>query len=226
MDRFNSSIYEFKVAGADAGNMTFSGYGAVFGNVDWYGDVIKAGAFADTLKEAKDGNNWPPMLLQHGGFSAEDMTPVGIWTELKEDNIGLYVEGKLADTPRGKELYQLMKMEPRPAINGMSIGYIAKEWENRTKPEEPRRTLKKVELVEISLVTFPANTSARVNNVKSQLSIREAERALRDAGFSRSESKAILSEGFKALPPRDADGTGHDELAALLRRNIETISRG
>jgi hypothetical protein len=163
------------------------------------------------------------MMLQHGGFTADDVTPIGIWTELSEDNIGLYSEGKLADTPRGRDLYALMKMAPRPAINGMSIGYIPKEWENRTKPDEPRRTLKKIELVEISLVTFPANESARVNNVKNQLSIRDAERALRDAGFSRSESKAILADGFKSMPQRDADGIDLDELASLIRRNIDAI---
>jgi hypothetical protein len=31
-----------------------------------------------------------------------------------------------------------MKMKPRPAINGMSIGYIPKEWEMRSKPEDPK----------------------------------------------------------------------------------------
>jgi phage head maturation protease len=45
------------------------------------------------------------MLLQHGGMgiTADDMTPVGIWTSLSEDGHGLKVEGKLADTQRGRE---------------------------------------------------------------------------------------------------------------------------
>jgi phage head maturation protease len=47
---------------------------------------------------------------------------------MHEDSKGLVVEGKLAPTPRGQELYALMKMQPRPAINGLSIGYVAKEW--------------------------------------------------------------------------------------------------
>jgi len=223
MERFECSLREIKAVKADSGEMTFSGYGAVFGNVDWYGDVIKAGAFSETLKEAKETGQWPPMLLQHGGWgmSAEDMNPVGIWTELKEDSVGLFVEGKLAETERGKELYQLMKMEPRPAINGMSIGYIPQEWENRAKPEEPRRTLKKVALVEISLVTFPANSSARVNDVKSNLTIREAEHALREAGATQSQAKAILSHGFKTVPQRDV---GVDaEFAEIIRRNIAIL---
>ena len=166
------------------------------------------------------------MLSQHGGWAigADDMTPVGVWTEIREDDHGLFVEGQLADTVRGKELYTLMKMSPRPAINGMSIGYRPIEWTMRSKPEEPRRTLTKVDLVEISLVTFPANGKARVTGIKSDGSmpqIRELERALRDAGCSRTQAKSILADGYKAMPLREAEG--EDEVAAILRRNINAI---
>lgn len=213
---------EVKLAGSEAEGMTFSGYGAVFDNVDAYGDVIKAGAFAETLQRARDTNEWPAMLLQHGGFTAEDNTPIGIWTALEEDSIGLKVSGKFADTARGREAYALLKMAPRPAIDGLSIGYIPKEWSMRSRPEEPRRTLKKVDLVEVSLVTFPANPKARVQAVKSGLTIRDAERALRDAGFSAQESKAILAEGFtKGAAPRDAGELS--EIAALIERSLAVL---
>lgn len=228
MDRLNFNLVGLEIkAGGDEAPMTFSGYGAVFGNVDAYGDVIAKGAFAKTIGEFKTSGIWPSMLSQHGGWAvgADDMTPVGVWTEIREDDHGLYVEGQLADTVRGKELYTLMKMSPRPAINGMSIGYRPIEWTMRSKPEEPRRTLTKVDLVEISLVTFPANGKARVTGVKSDgqtPSIRELERALRDAGCSRNQAKAILSEGFKAMPLRDAEG--EDEVVAKLQRNINAFS--
>ena len=70
---------ELKLAPSDTGEMSFSGYGAVFGNIDSYGDVIQPGAFADTLAASKQSNQWPAMLLQHGGFlgAADDMTPIG-----------------------------------------------------------------------------------------------------------------------------------------------------
>lgn len=212
MDKLNFNLVGLEIkAGGDEAPMTFSGYGAVFGNVDAYGDVIAKGAFAKTIGEFKTSGIWPSMLSQHGGWAmgADDMTPVGVWTEIREDDHGLFVEGQLADTARGKELYTLMKMSPRPAINGMSIGYRPIEWTMRSRPEEPRRTLTKVDLVEISLVTFPANGKARVTGVKSDgqtPSIRELERALRDAGCSRNQAKAILSEGFKAMPPREVEG--------------------
>lgn len=227
MQQLNCNLIELKLAPSDTGEaMTFSGYGAVFGNVDSYGDVIEPGAFAQHLADVKAGKTqWPAMLLQHGGYgmTAEDMVPIGVWTDLAEDGHGLKVEGKLADTPRGREIHALMKMDPRPAISGLSIGYIAKEWEQRSKPEDPRRRLKRIELIEISPVTFPANGKARVQAVKSGLTIRDAERCLRDAGFSRTEAKAILAQGFKAFEDlRDAVDDA-DELAGSLSQLLNKL---
>lgn len=225
--RFETAA-EWKFASGDDKAMTFSGYGAVFGNVDSYGDVLAAGCFAETLREAKGSGIWPAMLLQHGGGmfggTAEDMTPIGIWTAMEEDNKGLVVEGKLADIPRGRDLYTLMKMQPRSAINGLSIGYVPVEWSVRTKPEEPRRTLKKVKLWEVSPVTFPANAKARVTDVKTAAPS-EIERLLRDAGLSSAEAKAFMAKGFNGLKgARDAAEVADAELAALIRRNITTLS--
>lgn len=228
MEHINCGLIELKFAPAEDGSgldtMSFEGYGAVFGNVDAYGDVIEPGAFSTYLSDVQSGKQqWPAMLLQHGGYgmTAEDMTPIGVWTSLAEDGKGLKVSGKFADTPRGREIHSLMKMSPRPAIDGLSIGYIAKDWEPRSKPDDPRRRLKRIDLIEISPVTFPANGKARVDQVKSGLTIRTAEKALRDAGFSRTEAKAILAEGFKAMPPRDAEDYG--QLADLIRRSTAIL---
>ena len=192
--------------------MHFSGYAAAFGNIDAYGDVIEPGAFAQFLSDANSGKQpWPAMLSQHGGMmsvTAEDMTPVGVWTSLVEDGAGLKAEGILADTPRGRELHTLMKMSPRPAIDGLSIGYIAKKYEPRSKPEDPRRRITQIDLIEISPVTFPANRNARISSIKSIAdmdSITELEDLLRDAGgFSRAESKSIIAR-IKGHDLRDAD---------------------
>ena len=149
--------------------------------------------------------------------------PVGGWTSLEEDDVGLKVEGVLAvGTQRGKDTHALLTMKPRPALNGLSIGYRAKEFALGTKPTEPRRTLKKVDLIEVSLVTFPANDKARLASVKGEHDIRKLENALRDAGLSRSQAKAVLAGGFKAIALRDA-AAGDDELVALLKRAAEAI---
>lgn len=217
---------KFDGGGDAVTGMRFQGYGAVFGNVDSYGDVIEPGAFASFLSDIRTGKQeWPAMLSQHGGFglTAQDMTPVGLWHDLAEDGKGLLTDGEFADTDRGVELYKLAKMKPRPALNGLSIGYIAKESEPRSKPEDPRRRLKRIDLIEISPVTFPANRKARVESVKAALGANAAEQALRDAGFSRREAKAIVASGIKALTrPRDAGGLGElAELARQLRGDLQ-----
>jgi uncharacterized protein len=231
LDRNAFGLCEVKFAEDDdpETRMTFSGYGAMFGNVDSYGDVIEAGAFKKTLRDAQKSGQWPAMLMQHGGWamSADDLTPVGVWTAMEEDDKGLKVTGKLAATVRGNEAYALLKMSPRPAINGLSIGYYARKFTVGTKADEPRRTLHEVDLVEVSLVTFPANPKARIGSVKSGdgLGVRDAEKALREAGFSINEAKAILAKGFGAIgqrevadPDRRAEAV-HAAIAALRNSN-------
>ena len=231
MQNLTCTLRELKFAADDGAQaMSFTGYGAVFGNVDSYGDVIEAGAFSKFLADVKAGNQpWPAMLSQHGGWqmSAEDMTPIGVWTDFAEDGHGLKVAGQLADTPRGLEMYKLMKMSPRPAIDGMSIGYIAKEWEPRSKPEDPKRKLKRIDLIEVSIVTRPANGKARVESVKNDWTERDFERLLtRDAGLSRSDALVVINQGFKSLiAMRDAGSSELAELAQALKAREQHIPR-
>lgn len=222
IERMAVALGEVKLVGDD---MTFSGYGSVFGNLDSYGDVVAKGAFRATLAEARKSAVWPAMLSQHGGMFGEDSTPIGVWTEMREDDVGLYVEGKLANTARGKEAHELLKMTPRPAYSGLSIGFRPVEWAMRTKPEEPRRTLKSVDLLEVSLVTFPANSKARVLSVKNEFNPRIIEDGLRDAGLSRGDSvkavavlKSLLlrDEAEPGTGPRDEDTSA--ELRSLADR--------
>jgi uncharacterized protein len=225
IERASFGLRELKLAPPESKEMVFEGYGAVFGNVDAYGDVIQPGAFADSLAASAKSEVWPAMLLQHGGWGmgAEDMTPIGIWTSLSEDGVGLKVSGKLADTSRGREAYALLKMDPRPAISGLSIGYIAKEWSQRSKPEEPRRTLKKVDLMEVSLVTFPANGKARISAVKSLddiASLADAEAFLREVGgLSKTQAVAFIAR-VKA-----ASGRGDPDMEQELRESLSKRGR-
>lgn len=224
MDRIE---VKFAADDIDAKTGEFSGYGAVFGNVDAYGDVIRTGAFKQTLRDWKKDKALPPMLLQHGGWQITDTDaiPVGKWTAMEEDETGLKVEGRLInlDTDLGKRVYGAMK---EGVLDGLSIGYRAKKFTLGTKPDEPRRTLEAVDLVELSVVTFPANGKARVHAVKSAgniQTIRDFETFLRDAGgFSHAAAKAIASGGFKGMDPRDEDVT---DVADALRRNIATLTR-
>jgi HK97 family phage prohead protease len=166
MDR-TFCLFEIKNQRDDDG--TFAGYGSTFGNVDSYGDTVAKGAFAKTIADAKSGAApWPAMLSNHGG---NDPNPVGIWTGMDEDDNGLRLKGKLAlNNKRGADIYALLKMKPRPALNGLSIGYVAKDFElhkSGSGPKGARRTLKSIDLHEISFATFPADKFARVASIKS-----------------------------------------------------------
>lgn len=229
-DRYLQPV-EFKfVSGSDAAVGTFEGYGATFGNVDSYGDTIARGAFKATLKAWRALKKWPPMLLQHAGGwfgQAQDLVPIGVWDEMAEDDSGLAVKGHLLalDTDRGKGVYAAMR---EGALDGLSIGYVATDVKYGTKPEEPARTLKGVELVEVSIVTFPANTEARVEAVKAGTSMteREFERFLRDAGWSREEAKTIVSRGYRDWRREAADRDAMTGIVASLKAGAAILAEG
>lgn len=211
---------KFSTDDVDAKTGAFSGYGAVFGNIDSHGDVILKGAFRDSLKDWKKAKKLPPMLVQHGGWMMTDMDalPIGKWESMEEDDTGLKVEGRLInlDTERGKNIYGAMK---EGVLDGMSIGYRVKEFSFGTKPDEPRRTLKKIDLVELSVVTFPANGKARVDAVKAaSLTERDFERMLtQDAGLSRSVARRLMAGGYDAVKAMQDAGDGIGELAQFMR---------
>lgn len=74
------------------------------------------------------------------------------------------------------------------------------------------RTLTKLDLVEISLVTFPANDDARIDTIKSKLahgslpSLPEFEQLLREAGFSKTQAAVIANRGLKHLLRSESEG--------------------
>src|SRR5689334_10237836 len=115
-------LLDVKAAGDAAGS--FSGYGAIFNNVDSYGEKIIPGAFANSLKEWKAQGKWPKMLLQHGGvgLTADDMIPVGQWDQMSEDSKGLKVAGHLfaMNTERGQYVYEGLKSGE---LDSLSIGF-------------------------------------------------------------------------------------------------------
>ena len=179
-----SFALQIKAAGDDG---TVEGYGSVFGVRDNYDDVIAKGAFVQSLKDHKAAGTMPAMLWQHDADK-----PIGVWTEMVEDEKGLRIKGQLAmETVKGKEAHALLKMG---ALNGLSVGFMSKEWAYDRETEV--RTLTAIDLWEVSLVTFPANEKARVTNVKSADELqapKDAEKVLRDAGFSKSDATAFVS---------------------------------
>lgn len=200
--------FEIKALGADG---VFEGYGSVFGVKDSYGDIVVPGAFSESLAAHRKAGTMPALLWQH-----DSDEPIGAYIEMYEDNVGLFVKGQLAlKTEGGNDAYELLKLK---AISGLSIGYVTEEEETDRVAGVTKLT--KLSLWEVSLVTFPANTSARVSAVKSIESMKnlgDAESRLRDAGFSKTEATAFVSR-VKRLGRGDPD---EDNGVKALREAVE-----
>ena len=129
-----------------------SGYASLFGAADQGGDVVEKGAYAASLSALSARGGSVKMLWQH-----DPAQPIGVWDEVKEDERGLFVSGRLLDNvARGREARALIEAG---AIDGLSIGYRTRR---ASKNDKGQRVLTELELWEVSLVTFPMLPSARV----------------------------------------------------------------
>lgn len=212
--KFQDGKFEIKDVSSSG---TFSGYGNVYDVVDQGDDIVASGAFGESLKEWATKGRMPAMLWQHNSRQ-----PIGAYTAMKEDSKGLYVEGKLAmKTQLGAEAYELMKMN---AISGLSIGFQTRE--DSYDQKLGIRTIKKGDLYECSLVTFPMNDESRVAAVKTIEEIGDlsgAESYLREVGgVSRSQAKALVSR-IHALARREG-GPANDQ-SAELKAITELLNR-
>lgn len=171
----------------------FSGYASVFGVLDSYADIVAKGAFSRTLREWRGKGRWPALLWQH-----DPTQPIGIWIELREDETGLLARGQLAQTQLGREARTLLD---DGALSGLSIGFRVR----RSQLDEVSgiRTLTDVDVVEVSLVTFPANDRARVDAIR------------RRTGLGREVLAAL--HGHRDRMQREIILTGLATMAAQLR---------
>ncbi|MFG1464251.1 HK97 family phage prohead protease [Xanthobacter sp. DSM 24535] len=128
-----------------------AGYACRFEVIDLGRDIIERGAFAAGL--ALRGPGAVRMLYQH-----DPAAPIGVWTHIVEDARGLYVRGRLAgDVERAREVASLIRLG---ALDGLSIGFKAAA--ARTDPRTRVRRISRIDLWEISIVTFPMQPDARV----------------------------------------------------------------
>lgn len=211
--------YEIKFAQADLSNValdgTFEGYASLFGEVDMARDIVAPGAFLESI--ARRGARGIRMLFQH-----DPSEPIGVWTAIAEDRRGLFVRGRLAtEVARAREVLSLMRAG---ALDGLSIGF--KTVRGRSDRRSGIRRLEKVELWEISIVTFPMLAGARITAVKQDdrardmPTKRECERWLtREAGLSRSQARAVIAKAYRAIAAmQDAAGRPHTAPAPLAAR--------
>lgn len=193
----------------------FSGYASVFDGVDSYGDTVLKGAFNRVIENGRI----PKMFENHKSWEL----PIGKWSMMSEDSIGLMVEGEF--TPNHSKADMVRSSMLHGTMDGLSIGF------RMTRDDydmvDGRRIIKNVsELVEISVVTFPADDSARVDltSVKSELdnltTVADFEDFLREAGgFSKGLAIASVAR-FKNLILGEPSGVSDEKAKAELYQQL------
>ncbi|MET4127167.1 HK97 family phage prohead protease [Roseovarius sp. MBR-6] len=168
------------------------GYASTFGGgPDRHGDVVSVGAFTKTLAEHRAAGTSPVMLWSH---RLEE--PIGSWSHIEEDSTGLFVAGQVnLKTTKGRDAFEHISAGDAGAF---SIGFLT--------PEGGRRYLGKgvfaldqIDLVEVSIVTVPANTRARIRAVKHLESKAATVQFLREAGLPKAAATKLAAGGFAAL---------------------------
>jgi len=191
----------------------FEGLAATFGNLDLVDDIVERGAFKESIEK-----ELPVILWQHSSYE-----PIGMPAVITEIPEGLFVIGRL---PK-EDVFVSGRVIPQLKIGSvktMSIGFHALEFEINN---QGIRRLIKVDLKEISLVTFPANPKAKITDVKSInvedvkkiTTRREFEKFLRDAGCSKSAAEIAASNKFNESLRGEPAGDDVD-----LENEIATIS--
>ena len=221
--------FEIKSVTADG---TFEGYASLFNREDLGRDIIQPGAFRESL--LKRGAAKIKMLFQHNASE-----PIGVWDEIREDARGLYVKGRLMlAVAKAREVLALMRAG---ALDGLSIGFKAEK--ARRDGRSGVRRIEKIDLWEISVVTFPMLPEARVFVGASEsrfapsdsrsssrpegggvLTTREWERWLtREAKLSRREARAVMQKRSRDDRPQSVLAKRLRNAAAVMRREAAVL---
>lgn len=134
------------------GDAVIAGYASLFDQTDQGGDTVRPGAFAKALKRLAAEGRQVKMLWQH-----DPAQPIGVWQDIREDARGLWVKGTLL--PEVAQAREALALIQAGALDGLSIGYRTKR---AHKAPDGQRHLLELDLWEVSLVTFPMLSSARL----------------------------------------------------------------
>jgi HK97 family phage prohead protease len=201
-------LCELKFDDAEEGSI--QGYASKFNGNDAVDDTIEPGAFTKSLETRER----PPHML----FGHNPGRVIGKWADLKEDDSGLIAKGLF--TPGNRDAQDARASAKFGAIDGLSIGFRIPPG-GAEKKDNGGRIIKEIDLVEISLVTFPADSDARISVVKQDFiemnTIKEWEGFLRELGLSRSMATAAASQ-FKRVIQSESEDTKDRQIAALLEQ--------
>ncbi|AUX77992.1 phage prohead protease protein [Sinorhizobium fredii] len=207
MQKFNpqtrfAAALDLDVKADNEGVLT--GYASLFDVVDRQSEIVRPGAYRRTLAEHKMQGTSPALLWSH-----KLDRPIGRWVELREDQRGLWAKGKLSlNTDAGKQAYAHLV---NGDLDGLSIGFVVPE-DGRKYLGDGTFELLEIELVEISVVTAPANQGARISSVKALSTKSEFVDLFRASGLSKATARRAAAGAWRALQDDDT----HENAKALI----------
>lgn len=215
-------LLDVKALGEKDSVGAFEGYASTFGNVDSFGEKVMPGAFIDSLVQHKRQGTRVKMFAFHDSRSV-----VGRWVDMAEDAKGLFVKGQL--NMKVQKAVELRDLMVEGDIDGLSIGFR----DVKSEMVDNVVQLQQIDLLEISIVSLPANTRATVDDVKSvtsagrfeafcqslkdgkPLPAAEFEDILRDAGVPKSMATRIASVGYARAIRSDSESEAEAALLAM-----------
>ena len=191
-------------------------YASIFDNVDSYGDVVVKGAFANSLKEWREGGRTMPLLYGHN-MSDPNMN-IGSILSAEEDDRGLKIKAQFDDDEMAQKVYRLVKAG---RIAELSFAFDTVKYSLLKDEERPEawRELQEVKIFECSVVPIGANSETEVLAIKgldSMVLQAKAGRTLSKANESslrsaRTELAKALEELDKVLPAEEEEETPPDD---------------
>ena len=202
-------------AGGEEGSV--EGYASVFNSVDSYGDTMLPGAFDNVIKSGE----LPLMFYNHYHFEI----PVGKWDSMETDDFGLKVKGRLnLDLKEAQDVYSALKFG---SVSGLSIGFQFGK-KDYTSSKQGRSFKNIARLPEISIVAMPAESKARISDVKAfslegVKTLREFETCLRDSGMSQKSALEFISKA-KELFAQDQRDSENDAALKSVAKLFEGVA--
>ncbi len=194
--QLNIKSVELKAENPNIG--IIKGYASIYGNLDSYRDIVMPGAFTESLMK---NSNRVVALYQHSSHE-----PIGInFLDDSLEGLKTTIEVNL-ETQRGKEAYALAK---QGALSGLSIGYYIQDYtEKLDSNDRAYWELTKLDLIEVSIVTFPANKESVVTEIKNDEKIKEKKE-------EKTMDPKILNEKTTELEAKIKEAATSEEVKSL-----------
>lgn len=192
-----AEVSDIHIEERDEGKQTVAGYAALFNSdsqllYNFFTESIAPGAFKDSLARGDDVR----ALVDHNPSLIVGRNKAGT-LRLTEDSKGLFVEITPPNTSVGKDLIENLRLGN---VSQMSFGFTVQDSEWITKNGKDHRILKRVNLFDVSVVTYPAYTETSVG--------------------LRSAIEATAKEGREILAKLEAD-----RVAAETRANRYNVKK-